>query len=420
MSWRSALPLPRDHPTRERPVAEAMFDSVEDVISAVSRGELVVVLDDEHRENEGDLIMAADLVTPAAINFMVTHGRGLVCVPLSRARGLELGLSAMATSKDRYQTAFTVAVDAREGVTTGISAADRALTIRLLADAKTGRGAFDVPGHVFPLIARDGGVLERAGHTEAAVDLARLAGRQPVGVICEIMKDDGSMARLPDLASFVKQHGLKWCSISDLQHYRQRHETLVRPAGSVRMPSYYAERDFDLYCYEGIADGKEHLALVYGEVAGQENLLVRVHSECLTGDVFRSARCDCGEQLERAILAIVEAGRGVIVYLRQEGRGIGLINKIKAYRLQDQGLDTVEANQRLGFAADLRDYSVAAQILRDLKVQSIRLLTNNPGKVEGLTAVGMPVLGREPLIIPPGDHNAFYLRTKRERLGHLI
>ncbi|MFT5126438.1 MAG: 3,4-dihydroxy 2-butanone 4-phosphate synthase/GTP cyclohydrolase II [Rhodothermales bacterium] len=395
-------------------------DNIETVIDAVRRGEIVVITDDAARENEGDLVMAADKVTPDAVNFMARFGRGLICAPIEPQRAHALGLSQMAPTKDRFNTAFTLSVDAREGITTGISAADRARTIALLADDSATREDFDVPGHIFPLTAKENGVLERPGHTEAAVDLARLADCTPAGVICEIMEDDGSMMRLPALGAYAKKHGLKWGTIADLIAYRHRHQAIVCKNGSVKMPTRYSKEDFDLHCYVSKSDNREHIALVYGDVKAQDSVLVRVHSECLTGDVFHSARCDCGEQLELALERIVIEGSGIVVYLRQEGRGIGLIKKLEAYRLQDQGLDTVEANERLGFAPDLREYSAAAQMLIDLGVARIRLMTNNPEKVQGITEFGLQITERIPIVVPPKAENAFYLKTKRDRLGHLL
>lgn len=398
-----------------------MFNPVEEIVAAVGRGEIVVVVDDENRENEGDLVMAAEKATESAITFMATHGRGLICVPITAARAQQIGLWRMAAARDRFDTAFTVSVDAKEDVSTGISAHDRARTVRLLADSSASRADFNVPGHIFPLIACEGGVLTRPGHTEAAVDLATLANCTAAGVICEIMKDDGTMARIPDLMAFVRHHGLVWCRIRDLIRYRQKTECLIDKTGNVKMPTRYAADEFDLHCYVSKWDGREHLGLVYGKVSGAKSVLVRIHSECLTGDVFHSARCDCGEQLEHALQTIVAEGKGILIYLRQEGRGIGLINKIQAYNLQDQqGLDTVEANQRLGFPPDLRDYSVAAHILKDLSVNGIRLLTNNPMKLTGLRECDIDVIERVPIVVPPRTHNEFYLQTKKDRLGHLL
>jgi 3,4-dihydroxy 2-butanone 4-phosphate synthase/GTP cyclohydrolase II len=390
----------------------------EELIAALGAGEMVVLTDDEGRENEGDLVMAAERVTPEAVNFMVRYGRGLVCVPLTRARATQLGLYEMGQGGDAYGTKFTVSVDARDGVTTGISAFDRALTIQRLADPRTAAANLVTPGHVFPLIAREGGVLVRAGHTEAATDLARLAGLGPYGVICEIMKDDGTMARLPDLLEFVQRHGLKMGTIADLIRFRRLTESLVELVQVVKLPT--PEGVFDLHCYVAKTDGREHLALVHGTVRGCRDVLVRVHSECLTGDVFQSRRCDCGEQLHQAMAEIAREGCGVVVYMRQEGRGIGLSNKLHAYHLQDRGLDTVEANERLGFAPDLREYGLGAQILLNLGVGSIRLLTNNPRKLVGLEGYGLEITGRVPIVVTPCEANTRYLNTKKERLGHLM
>ncbi len=397
-----------------------MSERVNAVIEAIRQGKMVVITDAEDRENEGDLVMAAEKVTPEAINFMVTYGRGLVCAPITHDRAEALGLGQMAHSRDRYNTAFTVSVDARQNVSTGISAADRARTITRLADPATVRTDFHVPGHIFPIVAQDGGVLVRPGHTEASVDLARLAGLQPAGAICEIMNEDGTMSRLTEVKDFATRHGLLWCTIQDIIRYRQTHEMLVTKTGCVKIPSRFAEDGFVLHCYQTNLDQKEHVAMVYGDIEGKEDVLVRVHSECLTGDVFHSARCDCGEQLEYAMRQIAKEGAGVLVYLRQEGRGIGLVNKIKAYVLQEQGMDTVEANLELGFPPDMREYSVAAQILRDLKVASLRLLTNNPRKVQGLRDFAITVTERVPIVIRPTDVNRFYLETKKDRLGHLL
>ena len=390
----------------------------EELIAAVAAGEMVVLTDDESRENEGDLIMAAEAVTPEAVNFMAKYGRGLICAPLMRQRAEELELREMARPDDPYHTAFTVSVDVRQGTTTGISAHDRAKTVTALADPRTRREDLIVPGHVFPLIARDGGVLVRAGHTEATVDLARLAGFAPVGVICEIMNEDGTMARVPDLEQFVARHGLKWGCIADLISFRRRTESLVELERVVRLPTPFGE--FGLHCYVARTDGREHLALVFGTVTNREGILVRVHSECLTGDVFHSCRCDCGEQLEEAMRMVAEEGAGVIVYMRQEGRGIGLAKKLHAYHLQERGLDTVEANEKLGFAPDLREYGLGAQILLNLGIRSIRLLTNNPRKIVGLEGFGLNIVERVPIVVPAHEHNRDYLRTKKERLGHML
>lgn len=394
------------------------FDSIDDVISAFRNGEMVIVVDDADRENEGDLIMAAEHATPEAINFMAKYGRGLICVPTTRERLTQLGIEQMvAKNQDSYRTDFQVSVDASAGVTTGISAADRSHTIRVLADPTSLPEDLSQPGHVFPLRARPGGVLQRAGHTEAAVDLAKLADCRPMGVICEIMSDDGSMARLPELKELAQKHSLKICSIESLIEYRNTRERLIDRIEVIKMPTEFG--DFDLYLYESKLDGQNHLALVLGDLT-KEDLLVRVHSECLTGDVFGSLRCDCGPQLSHAMKQVADEGAGVIVYMRQEGRGIGLAPKIKAYKLQEKGYDTVEANTKLGYPMDLREYGLGAQILADLGLQKIRLLTNNPKKIVGLDGYGLEVTAQVPIKIPPNPHNEKYLATKRTKLGHLI
>jgi 3,4-dihydroxy 2-butanone 4-phosphate synthase/GTP cyclohydrolase II len=395
------------------------FTSIESVIADLQKGRMVIVVDDADRENEGDLIMAAEFVSPAAINFMIKHGRGLVCVPTTSERLQQLGIERMVReNRETFKTDFQISVDAARGVTTGISAGDRAETIRIMADPTAITEDLISPGHVFPLRARPGGVLQRAGHTEAAVDLVKLAGCRPIAVICEIMSDDGSMARLPELIKFGKKHRLKLCTIADLIQYRRTREKLVEKVEVVKMPTDFGE--FDLHLYRSKVDGQHHLALVNGNVAGRKNVLVRVHSECLTGDVFGSRRCDCGPQLQQALRQISEAGAGVLVYMRQEGRGIGLVPKIKAYKLQEQGYDTVEANKKLGFEMDLREYGLGAQILADLGLKTIRLLTNNPKKVVGLEGYGLSIVEQVPIRVKANAHNARYLKTKREKMGHLL
>src|ERR671932_122613 len=380
---------------------------------------MVVVFYDEDREDEGDLTMAAQFVTPDAINFMAKHGRGLICLALTPDRCDELGLDLMAAKNESpFETAFTVSVEAREGVTTGISAADRAHTIQVAIDPESSPRDLVQPGHVFPLKAKPGGVLERTGQTEAAVDLARLAGLNPSGVICEIMNEDGTMARVGDLGPFCERHGLKLVTVADLIAYRRLHDRLVERVVATRLPTAFG--DFDVVGYRSLVDDKHHVALVKGEVDGAEDVLVRVHSECLTGDVFHSLRCDCGQQLEDALAKIEDEGRGVLLYLAQEGRGIGLLNKLRAYKLQEEGLDTVDANLQLGLPADLRDYGIGAQILVDLGLTSIRILTNNPKKIIGLEGYGLRVTDQIPIEHQPTPHNLEYLRAKKERMGHLL
>jgi 3,4-dihydroxy 2-butanone 4-phosphate synthase/GTP cyclohydrolase II len=395
------------------------FATVEEGVEEIRRGRVLLVVDDEDRENEGDFVMAADKATPEAVNFMATHGRGLICMPMTAERLDELKLGMMvAENTAPMGTAFTVTVDARRGVTTGTSAYDRAVTIRTLVDPQMTPADLTVPGHIFPLRAKDGGVLRRAGHTEAAVDLARMAGCYPAGVICEVLDEQGGMARLPELYDIAKRFSLKMITIKDLIEYRTRKEKLVRRIASTRMPTEFGE--FTAIAYEATVYDRVHLAMVMGDVAGDTPALVRMHSECLTGDVFHSLRCDCGSQLIKAMAIIKEAGHGVIVYLRQEGRGIGLHNKIRAYALQEQGMDTVEANAALGFKADLRDYGIGAQILVDLGLKNLRLLTNNPTKRAGLDGYGLQVVERVPLEVPPNPENRRYLSTKRNKLGHML
>ncbi len=397
------------------------LDRVEEAIEDIRLGRMVIVADDEDRENEGDLVMAAAMVTPDHVNFMARHGRGLICVTLTPERADELDLPPMADrNTDPQGTAFTIAVDAHErfGVTTGISAHDRAKTIEVLMDPETVPGDLRRPGHMFPLRAKAGGVLRRVGQTEASVDLARLAGLPPVGVICEILNEDGTMARRPELERFAQEHRLKFITVADLVAYRLRRTRIVERVAEAALPTRFG--DFRVFAYESILDKREHLALVKGDISGKGNVLVRMHSECMTGDVFGSERCDCGEQLAAAMRQIEEEGQGAIIYLRQEGRGIGLVNKLKAYQLQDEGMDTVEANQELGFKPDLRDYGIGAQILLDLGLHSIRLLTNNPRKIVGLDGYDIEITGREPLLVEPGEHNERYLETKRAKLGHIL
>ena len=395
------------------------FASIEEAIEDIREGRMVVVVDDEDRENEGDLTIAAQFATPEAINFMATYARGLICLCLTEDRADELGLRPMTEHNEApLGTAFTVSIEAREGVTTGISAADRSCTIQVAIHP--GSTAHDLiqPGHVFPLRARPGGVLERIGQTEAAVDLAKLAGLNPSGVVCEIMNDDGTMARVKDLVPYCDRHGLNMITVADLVEYRRRHEKLVERGAEVRLPTEYGE--FTAIAFREKLTGKTHLALVKGEVAGAENVLVRVHSECVTGDVFHSLRCDCGEQLDQALAQIDAAGRGVLLYMAQEGRGIGLLNKLRAYELQEQGRDTVEANLELGFPADARDYGIGNQILADLGLTTLRILTNNPKKLVGIDGFGLTVVEQVPIEVPPQAENRRYLATKRAKLGHRL
>jgi 3,4-dihydroxy 2-butanone 4-phosphate synthase/GTP cyclohydrolase II len=408
-----------ESPAEQPRTSDSPFATIEEAIEEIRRGRMIVVCDGEDRENEGDLVMAAQFATPEAVNFMATHGRGLICLALTAERCEQLGLKLMAAKNEApLETAFTVTIEAASGVSTGISADDRARTIQVAIDPHATPDDLVMPGHMFPLRAKDGGVLERTGHTEASVDFARLAGLIPAGVICEIMNDDGTMARVPDLAAYCERHGLKMVTVAELIAYRRRTEKLVERVVSTALPTGFG--DFTAVGYRSLVDDKHHVAMVKGDVSGREDVLVRVHSECLTGDVFHSLRCDCGEQLEAALAMIEREGHGVLLYLSQEGRGIGLLNKLRAYKLQEEGLDTVDANLKLGLPADLRDYGIGAQILGDLGLTSIRILTNNPKKIVGLEGYGLSVTEQVPIRSVPNPHNEEYLRAKRDKLGHAL